>query len=106
MSDLFHIAVYVPQTHLESVKEQMFAAGAGRIGNYRRCSFEYEGVGQFEPLDGSDPFLGRRGELERVREIKVEMVCEEVYLEAVVKALKASHPYETPAYYMIKTVGL
>ena len=103
---MFFITFYVPEDHSEKVKEAMFLAGAGTIGNYRRCSFEYKGVGQFEPLNGSDPFIGKLGELERVPELKVEMVCAEGCLSAAISALKMSHPYETPAYHVIKTVGI
>lgn len=102
---MLYIAFYVPETHCEKVKNAMFAAGAGRIGNYQKCSFEYKGTGQFEPLEGSDPFVGKKGSLERVAELKVEMVCSEECLGAAVHALKSSHPYETPAYHVIKTVG-
>jgi hypothetical protein len=103
---MFHIAFYVPRDHAEKVKLKMFEAGAGKIGNYDSCSFEYSGIGQFRALEGSDPFIGKQGEVERVEELKVEMVCDEEHLNASIAALKASHPYETPAYYVIKTVGL
>lgn len=103
---MYHIAFYVPESHLEEVKENLFQAGAGRIGNYEHCAFESVGTGQFRPLTGSDPFLGEQGVLEKVTEIKVEMVCEKKYLPQVLKALKESHPYETPAYYVIETVKI
>jgi structural toxin protein (hemagglutinin/hemolysin) RtxA len=103
---MFHLAVYVPVEHAEKVKLALFAAGAGRIGNYAQCSFESEGLGQFMPLAGSQPFVGEQEKLEKVRELKVEMVCEETHLAAAIDALKAAHPYETPAYYVIKTLGI
>ncbi len=103
---MIHLFFYVPLDHAEKVKAAMFAAGAGKIGNYDSCSFETKGMGQYRPLPGSDPFLGQEGRLERVEELKVEMVLEERYLTKVIVALKASHPYETPAFYAIKTVGL
>lgn len=78
----------------------MFAAGAGTLGNYDKCSFEYKGIGQFRPLSGSSPFLGEEGKIERVEELKVEMICKKEFLTAAIKALKATHPYETPAYYV------
>ncbi len=103
---MFHLAFYVPETHAEKVKEKLFQAGAGKIGNYDRCSFESKGIGQFRALAGSDPFIGKAGEVERVVELKVEMVCKKECLSQVVAALKESHPYETPAYYVIETVGI
>lgn len=103
---MYHLAFYVPESHAEIVKEALFQAGAGKLGNYAKCSFESKGIGQFEPLSGSDPFLGKKGELERVQELKVEMICTDDCIEKAVEALKKAHPYETPAYYVIKMVGL
>ena len=60
---MYHIAFYVPGSHAEKVKESMFNAGAGKIGNYEKCSFEYSGLGQFKPLPGATPFIGSEGEL-------------------------------------------
>ena len=103
---MYHIAFYVPEDHAEKVKESMFAAGAGRLGNYEKCSFEYKGFGQFKPLPGARPFIGSEGELETVSEIKIEMVCLKENLQEAIAALKRTHPYETPAYYVIETVGI
>lgn len=103
---MYHIAFYVPVSHAEIVKEKMFEAGAGKIGNYEKCSFEYSGLGQFRPLPGSRPYLGKEEQLEKVQELKVEMVCDEKYLEASIQTLKNYHPYETPAYYVIETVRI
>ncbi len=101
---MIHIAFYVPVKDAEKVKNAMFQAGAGKIGLYDSCSFETKGIGQFRPLPGSRPAIGVNLELERVEELKVEMVCEEHLAESVIEALKKSHPYETPAYYAIKTL--
>ena len=81
----------------------MFEAGAGRIGNYDCCAWQTRGEGQFRPLDGSSPFLGNQGQIEKVIEHKLEMVCEEQCLEAVIAALKRAHPYEEVAYTVIRT---
>lgn len=101
---VIHISFYVPLDHAEKVKSAMFQAGAGKIGNYDCCSFETPGVGQFRALTGSDPFIGKVNELETVKELKIEMVLEDHLVEKVVSALKKSHPYETVAYYLIKTL--
>lgn len=103
---MYHIAFYVPEEHAAKVKESMFQAGAGKIGNYEKCSFESKGLGQFKPLPGSRPFIGTEGNLEIVAELKVEMVCEKEFLEASIEALKRSHPYETPAYYVIEVINI
>ena len=102
---MIHISFYVPVKDAEKVKNAMFHAGAGKIGNYDRCSFEVKGIGQFRPLSGSNPTIGSLSELEAVEELKVDMVCEDAILREVIDALKKSHPYETPAYYAIKTLG-
>lgn len=103
---MYHIAFYVPVEHAEKVKEKMFEAGAGKLGNYDKCSFEYKGTGQFRPLPGSNPFIGTAEQVERVEEVKVEMICKKEFLKAAIDAMKASHPYETPAYYVIETVSI
>lgn len=95
---MYQLVFYVPKDHCEAVKEAVFAAGAGRFEGYDRCAWQTEGTGQFRPLEGSAPYVGSLGELERVPEYKVEMVCEEGVLESVLEALKAAHPYEEPAF--------
>lgn len=102
---MIHFAFYVPEENLQEVKAAVFAAGAGKIGNYDCCSFETRGLGQFRPLSGSNPYLGSQDKVEQVVETKVEMVVADDLIEEVIAALKKSHPYETPAYYAIKTLG-
>ena len=92
------MAFFVPESHVEQVKSALFAAGAGRIGAYDQCSWQVLGHGQFRPLDGSQPFIGRGGVVEQVQEWKVELVVADELIQHVVAALKQSHPYETPAY--------
>jgi len=92
------MAFFVPESHVEQVKSAVFAAGAGRIGAYEQCSWQVLGHGQFRPLDGSQPFIGRGGVVEQVQEWKVELVVADELIQHVVAALKQSHPYETPAY--------
>jgi len=95
---MYKLCFYVPESHLEAVKEAVFAAGGGRIGAYDSCCWQSLGQGQYRPLEGSQPFLGQTGRLERVAEWKVEMVVADERIHDAVKALKSSHPYETPAY--------
>lgn len=103
---MFMINFYVPASHLELVKDAMFNAGAGNIGPYRRCAWQVEGEGQFQPEAGSNPYLGKQQQLEKVAEYKVEMVCADDLIEAVVTALLSVHPYETPAYQVWPTHSL
>jgi len=102
---MYKLCFYVPETHLEPVKAAVFAAGGGRIGNYDSCCFQLRGEGQFRPLAGSDPFLGETGELERVAEYRVELICEAAHIASAVAALKAAHPYETPAFDVVELVA-
>ncbi|BAN46898.1 YqfO family protein [Metapseudomonas resinovorans] len=95
---MYKLCFYVPESHLEPVKKAIFAAGGGRIGAYDSCSWQTLGQGQFRPLQGSNPFLGEVGSVEQVAEWKVEMVVADELLHGAVKALKQTHPYETPAF--------
>jgi hypothetical protein len=99
---MYKLVFYVPVTDSELVKSALFAAGAGTIGQYDHCCFESLGVGQFRPLSGANPTLGKVGELERVSELKIEMLCIPDKIHSVVKVLKETHPYEEPAYEVIK----
>ncbi len=80
----------------------MFDAGAGIVGDYQECAWQTLGEGQFKPLDGSQPYIGEVNTLEKVEEFKVEMVCTSQLIEKVILALKSSHPYEVPAFSVIK----
>ncbi|MDM3869774.1 NGG1p interacting factor NIF3 [Porticoccus sp. W117] len=95
---MYKLAFFVPESHLETVKQAVFAAGAGRIGDYDSCCWQVLGQGQFRPLDGSAPFIGQQGKVEVVEEYRVEMVCDDERIGDAVKALVAAHPYEEPAY--------
>lgn len=102
---MYKICFYVPDTHLDVVKEAIFAAGAGHIGNYDSCCWQVLGEGQFRAFEGSDPFIGQQGIVEKVAEWKVETVCSDDVVAQVIAALKAAHPYEEPAYdvWLLKT---
>jgi hypothetical protein len=92
------LVVFVPPTALERVRDALFAAGAGRIGDYERCSWYAEGTGTFLPLVGADPAIGEVGAEERVPELRLETVFPSARSAQVVEALRAAHPYEEPAY--------
>lgn len=74
------------------------------MGDYDHCAWQTLGQGQFRPLDGSSPFLGRAGQVEVVEEWRVELVAGDDLIRQVVAALKQSHPYETPAYEVYRLV--
>ncbi len=99
---MYQLAFFVPNTHLEPVKEAIFNAGGGKIGDYSHCSWQVLGKGQFKPLKGSNPYLGEIDSIEYVDEWRVELVVEDHLIHEAINALKAAHPYETPAYNVIK----
>lgn len=89
---------FVPLSHLDATRDAVFDAGAGKIGDYGRCSWFTEGTGTFFGGEDADPSVGERGREERISELHVETVAPVDRLEAVVAALRAAHPYEEPAY--------
>ncbi|CEA00929.1 Putative GTP cyclohydrolase 1 type 2 [Pseudomonas saudimassiliensis] len=95
---MYKLCFFVPESHLEPVKQAVFAAGGGRIGDYEHCCWQVLGQGQFRPGQGADPFIGTTGELETVAEYRVDLVCADELIAAAVAALKQAHPYEEPAY--------
>lgn len=95
---MYKICFYVPETHAEEVKNALFAKGAGKSAHYSCVAWQVLGEGQFMPLAGSKAFIGEKNRLERIAEYKVEMVCQDLYIQEVVAALKKAHPYEEPAY--------
>ena len=101
---MLKLCFYVPESHLEEVKRAVFAAGAGRIGDYDSCCWQVRGEGQFRPGEGSDPYLGKHGEVEKVEEYRVEMLCEDSHIAAVVAELRKAHPYEEPAFDVMRVV--
>ena len=101
---MYQLVFFVPEEHAEKVKVAVFDAGGGRYRNYDRCSWQTAGTGQFRPLEGSNAFIGETGRLESLSELRVEMLCGDAELLAVIEALKEAHPYEEPAYYAVKTV--
>jgi hypothetical protein len=92
------LVVFVPAEALDTVRTALFSAGAGRIGEYERCSWYAEGTGTFLGGPGSDPAVGERGVEERVPELRLETVFPEERHDEVVAALRAAHPYEEPAF--------
>ena len=92
------VVTFVPGQSTEVVAEALAAAGAGRIGQYRGCSYRSEGVGAFLPGSAADPVVGEVGEDNRVPEVRLEMIAPASRKDAVATALVAAHPYEQPAY--------
>lgn len=98
---LFKIVVFVPKGFEEKIMTAMSYAGAGYIGNYSGCTFRTEGIGTFKPEEGSQPFIGKHGELEEVEELRIETIIPEKLLNKVTKEMLKAHPYEEVAYDII-----
>ena len=92
------LVVFVPESALDAVRDALFAAGAGRIGDYERCSWYTVGTGTFFGGETTDPSIGERGHEERVPEFRLETVFPEDRHDEVVAALRRAHPYEEPAF--------
>jgi hypothetical protein len=92
------LVVFLPPEALDAVRDAVFAAGAGRIGAYERCSFYTEGTGTFLGGEATSPAVGERGVEERVPELRLETVFPAERQDDVIAALRAAHPYEEPAF--------
>ena len=96
------LVTFVPPAQLEQIALDLFAAGAGRIGDYEQCSYRLIGEGTFFGTEQTNPRLGKRGRLEKVTETRLEMVIPRTCVAAAVRALHDNHSYEEPAYDFVK----
>lgn len=94
----FKLVVFVPVGYEDKVREALGAAGAGWIGMYSDCSFQLLGTGTFKPLEGADPFIGKKGQLEKVEEYRLETIVPNGLLKQVIDKMLLAHPYEEVAY--------
>jgi hypothetical protein len=99
------LVVFVPEDALDAVRDALFEAGAGRIGDYERCSWYTAGTGTFLGGEATTPTLGERGHEERVAELRLETVFPADRQSEVVSALRRAHPYEEPAFDVYELVS-
>jgi len=95
---LSKLVVFVPKDHHQKVLDAVLNAGAGKIGNYSHCSFNIEGYGTFIPQEGTNPYIGEQGKMERADEIRIETIVPLSIRNKVVQAMLKAHPYEEVAY--------
>lgn len=95
---LYKLVVFVPKDHHQKVLDAILHAGAGWIGNYSHCSFNIEGYGTFVPREGTDPYIGTQGKLEKAEEIRIETIVPQSIRNKVIQAMLKNHPYEEVAY--------
>ncbi len=98
---LYKFVIYVPAGHETDVMEAVFAAGAGHIGGYDRCSFRVSGTGTFRGSEDSRPFIGAAGEFEETGEVRLETIVPADGVSKVVARAVKAHPYEEVAYDLI-----
>jgi len=99
------LVVFVPREALDAVREALFAAGAGQIGDYEHCSWYTEGTGTFLGGEGTSPSVGQAGREERVAELRLETIFPAERQDEVVAALRRAHPYEEPAFDIYELVS-
>ncbi len=92
------LVTFVPDQHADVVRNALFKAGAGHIGNYDACSFNNNGYGTFRAGEGANPFAGEVGKMHMENETRIETIFPPAYQKEVIRALLKSHPYEEPAY--------
>ncbi len=92
------MVVFVPFTHKEAVKDALFAAGAGNIGNYSECSFELDGRGGFKANEDADPFVGDKNQRHTEDEVRLEVIYQGNKERKLIATLLKVHPYEEVAY--------
>ena len=90
------IVTFCPADSADSIRDGLAAVGAGTIGEYKRCSFELTGTGTFHGSSASMPAVGSSGRLERIGEVRLEMICPKHALAGAVRAMRSFHPYEEP----------
>jgi dinuclear metal center YbgI/SA1388 family protein len=100
------LVTFAPAEHAEKIREQLFEAGAGTIGNYDQCSFNAIGFGTFRANDKANPFVGEKGAQHREAESRIEVIYPIHAENKVMTALKASHPYEEIAYYQYQVENI
>lgn len=96
------LVTFVPAEHVEAVSRAVFAAGGGRIGQYTSCSFRSPGTGTFFGESGTSPAVGKAGQLEEAPELRLEILVPAAQTGAIVKALRRAHPYEEPAFDLVR----
>jgi len=96
--ELQKLVTFIPVSHAEKVRNAVFTAGAGKIGNYDSCGFNLEGLGSFRPLENANPFVGEMNKIHFEKEIRFETIFPKFLQKRIINALLESHPYEEVAY--------
>ncbi len=90
------LEIFIPETHFPALQKALQDVDAGHIGNYDSCLSYTRVTGCWHPLEGTDPYIGKRGEISEEPELKVEVTVRTEALPETVRAVRAVHPYEEP----------
>ena len=101
-NSLSKIEFYTPNKNKNRILKKLFELGAGKIGNYNSCSFQIQGKGTYQPEEHSNPYIGKRGKLEKLDEVKIELMYENNIEYELIENLKKYHPYDEVAYFISK----
>ena len=99
--NLYKLITYIPVKYAEAVRNALFEAGAGEIGNYKSCSYNAEGYGTFQANDHANPFVGKKNEVHQEKEIRTEVIFPVHLKRQIINALTENHPYEEPAFDLV-----
>ena len=99
------LEVFLPETHIESLKNVLFESDAGHIGKYDRCLSYSKVISTWRPLEGTDPYIGTAGEMSEEEEMKIEVTVETERLQDIIPKIKTVHPYEEPVINIIPLIG-
>lgn len=102
---LTKLVTFIPRANTDEVLQALHEAGAGQIGNYSNCSFQVEGTGTFKPNENAAPYIGKPLTQEHISEMRVEVIFPSHLETRVMRALRASHPYEEVAYYLTRLLN-
>ena len=101
---MYKVIVFAPKSDVDKLISAMGDAGSGKIGNYSHCAFVTKGHGTWKPLPGSNPSVGKVGEMSHEEGYKVEMICSKESLNEVISAIHKNHSYETPEINIVELV--
>jgi dinuclear metal center YbgI/SA1388 family protein len=99
--NLYKLVTYIPEKYLNQVRNSLFEAGAGHIGNYSHCSYNVDGVGTFKPNEQANPFAGNKNEIHHENEVRTEVIFPIHLRRQIIDTLIDTHPYEEPAFDVI-----
>ena len=90
------LEIFIPETHITQLQKALQSVDAGHIGKYDSCMSCSQLISYWRPLDGTDPYIGKAGEISCEREVKVEVTVYTEKVEETIRAIKEVHPYEEP----------